>query len=79
MTETSRKRRHFPVQTRWPKAGNNPSRPTHRARRSLSSLSASQHLPRRLSPASGPSTQTRRLHSADIRSTPALGISIQSP
>ena len=76
MTETSRKRRHFPVQTRWPQAGNNPSRLSHRARRSLSSLIGSQHLPRRLSPASGPSTQTRRLHSADIRSTPELGTSI---
>ena len=79
MSRASRKRRHFPVQTRWSQAGNNPSRPSHRARRSLSSLIGSQHLPRRLSPASGPSTQTSRLHSADIRSTLALGTTIKSP
>ena len=79
MTQTSRKRRHLPVQTRWPQAGNNPSRPSHRARRSLSSLIGSQRLPKRPSPASGPSAQTRRPHSADITSIPELGASIKSP
>jgi hypothetical protein len=79
MSQISRKRRHLPVPTRWPQAGNDPSRPSHRARRTLSSLIGSQRLPRRLSPASGLSMQIRRPHSADIRSTPELGASIKSP
>jgi hypothetical protein len=79
MTETSRKRRHFPVQMRWPQAGNNPSRLSRRARPSLSALIGSQRLPRRPSPASGLSMQIRRPHSAEINSITELGNSIKSP
>jgi hypothetical protein len=79
MTETSCERPHFPVQTRWPKAGNNPSRLTRRARRSLRSLIGSKRLPRCPSPVSGLSMQIRRPHSADITSIPELGTSIKSP
>jgi len=79
MSQTSRKRRHFPVQTRWLQAGNNPSRPSHRARCSLSSLIGSQRLPKRPSPVSGLSMQIRRPHSAGITSIPKFGTSIKSP
>ena len=79
MTQTSCERRHFPVQTRWPQAGNNPSRLSRRPRHTLSSLIDSQHLPRRPSPVSGLSMQIRRPHSADINSIPDCGESIKSP
>jgi len=78
MSRISRSR-HFPVQMRWPQAGNNPSRLSRRARRSLSSLIGSQRLPRRQSPVSSLSLQIRRPHSADITSIPELGASIKSP
>ena len=79
MSQTSRKRRHFPVQTRWLQAGNNPSRPSHRARCSLSSLIGSKRLPKRPSPVSGLSMQIRQPHSAGITSIPEFGASIKSP
>jgi hypothetical protein len=79
MTKTSCQRRYLSVPTRWSQAGNDPSRPSRRARRTLSSLICSKRLPRRPSPVSGPSTQTRRLHSTDIRSTTELDTSIKSP
>jgi hypothetical protein len=79
MTKTSCERRYLPFPTRWPQAGNNSSRLSRPAKRSLSSLIGSQHLPRRPSPVSGLSMQIRRPHSADITSIPELRTSIKSP
>jgi hypothetical protein len=80
MTKTSRERRHFPVPTSWSHAGNDPSRPSHRGQRTLSSLISSQRLPRRLSHAYDlASVQIRRPHSVGITSTPELSTGIKSP
>jgi hypothetical protein len=80
MTKTSRERRHFPVPMRWPHAGSDPSRPSHRGQRTLNSLTSSQRLPKRLSHASNPtSVQIRRPHSTSITSTPEIGVGIKSP
>ena len=38
MSQTAPERRHFAVQTRWPQAGNDPSRPGLRGRRAARSL-----------------------------------------
>jgi hypothetical protein len=79
MTKTSRERRHFPVPMRWPHAGSDPSRPSHRGQRTLNSLTSSQRLPKRLSHASNPtSVQIRRPHSTSITSTPEI-VGIKSP
>jgi hypothetical protein len=80
MSQTSRQRRHFPVPMRWPHAGNDPSRPSHRSQRTLSSLISSPRLARRLSHASDlTSVQIRRPHSTSITSTPEIGAGIKSP
>jgi hypothetical protein len=46
MSQTSRKRRHFPVPMRWPQAGSDPSRPGHYTRRAVRSLIRFKRLPR---------------------------------
>jgi hypothetical protein len=51
MSQTSRKPRHFPVPMRWPRAGNDPARPRHRAQRTVRPLISYNRLPRRLSDA----------------------------
>ena len=76
MSQKSRNRSHFPVQTSWPHAGNDLSRLSHRARRTLSSLIGCQRLP---SSVSGLSMLIRRPHSAGITSIPEFGPSIESP
>jgi hypothetical protein len=79
MSQTSRKRRHFPVPTPWPQAGNDPSRPSHRARRSLSSLIGSQRLPRCPLDTNLATVQMHRPHSLGVTSIPELGTAIKSP
>jgi hypothetical protein len=78
MSRISRSR-HFPVQMRWPQAGNNPSRLSRRARRSLSSLIGSQRLPRRQSPVSSLSVQIPLPRPVGVTSNIELGASIKSP
>jgi hypothetical protein len=77
MTETSRKRRHFPVPTRWPQAGNNPSRPNRRGRPIVRSLMSSKRLPKRLSQAYDLTRgRIRQPYSNSRASTPELGAAI---
>ena len=67
MTKTSRERRELPVLMRWPHAGNDFSRPSHRGQRTVRSLISSKRLPRRLSHASKlTSVQIRRPHPVGI-------------
>ena len=54
MSQTAPERRHFAVQTRWPQAGNDPSRPGLRGRRAVRSLMRFKRLPRCLFHASNP-------------------------
>jgi hypothetical protein len=49
MTKTSRERRELPVLMRWPHAGNDFSRPSHRGQRNVRSLISSKRLPSLLS------------------------------
>ena len=80
MSQTSRERRQFPVPLRWLQAGNDPSHPNHRGRRTLSSLISSQRLHRRLSHAYDLiRVQIHRSHSAGITSNPDLGAGIKYP
>jgi hypothetical protein len=80
MTKTSRERRELPVLMRWPHAGNDFSRPSHRGQRTVRSLISSKRLPRRLSHASElTSVQIRRPHPVGITFTPELSAAIKSP
>jgi hypothetical protein len=80
MSQTSRERREFPVPMRWPYAGNDPSRPSHRGHRTLRSLIGSQCSPRRLSHAYDlASVQIHRPHPVGITSAPELSAAIKSP
>ncbi len=49
MSQTALQRRDFPVPTRGPRAGSDPSRPGHCGRRTVRSLIRSERLPRYLS------------------------------
>jgi hypothetical protein len=80
MSQTSRERRNFPVPMRWPRAGNDPSRPGQRARRAVRSLIRSKRLPRCLLYASNlASGLTRRPHPVGVTSTIQPGAAIKSP
>ena len=80
MSQISRERRDFPVPTRWPYAGSDPSRPGHCARRTVRSLIRSERLPRCLLHASNlASAQIRRPHPVGVTSTLQLGAAIKSP
>jgi hypothetical protein len=78
MTKTSRERRELPVLMRWPHAGNDFSRPSHRGQRTVRSLISSKRLPSRLSHASElTSVQIRRPHPVGITFTPELSAAIK--
>jgi|NGEPerStandDraft_6_1074524.scaffolds.fasta_scaffold242746_1 hypothetical protein len=80
MSQTSRKRRHFPVPMRWPRAGNDPARPRHRAQRTVRPLISYNRLPRRLSDASElTSVQIANRILPESHPPPELGASIKSP
>jgi hypothetical protein len=79
MTETSRERRNFPVQTRWPQAGSDPSRPGHCPRTTGRSLIRSERLPRCPLDTNLARAQMRRPHSVGVISIPELGAAIKSP
>jgi hypothetical protein len=77
MTKTSRERRELPVLMRWPHAGNDFSRPSHRGQRNVRSLISSKRLPRRLSHVCDlTSVQIRRPHPVGITFTPELSAAI---
>ena len=80
MSQISRERRDFPVPTRWPHAGNDPSRPGHCGRRTVRSFIRSERLPRRPSHASKlASVQIRRPHPVGVTPTLQFGVAIKSP
>jgi hypothetical protein len=80
MSQTALQRRDFPVPTRGPRAGSDPSRPGHCGRRTVRSLIRSERLPRCLSYASNlASAQIRRPHPVGVTSTLKLGAAIKSP
>jgi hypothetical protein len=80
MSQTSRERRNFPVPIRWPRAGNDPSRPSHCGQRIVRSLISSKRLPKCLSHAYDlTSVQIRQPLSGGITSTHELGAGIKSP
>jgi hypothetical protein len=65
---------------RWPYAGSDPSRASHREQRTVSSLTRSEPLLRCLSHASNlTSVQIHRPHPVGITSTIELGAGIKSP
>jgi hypothetical protein len=80
MSQTSRERRNFPIPTRWPHAGSDPSRPGHCGRRTARSLICSKRLPICLLDASDlASAKIRRPHPLGVTSTLQLGAAIKSP
>ena len=80
MSQTALERRELPVPMRWPHAGNDPSRPGLRGRRTLRSLIRSKRLLRCLLYASNlASGLIRRPHPVGVTSTLKLGAAIKSP
>jgi hypothetical protein len=80
MSQTALARRHFPIPTRWPHAGNDPSRPGQRGRRAVRSLIRFKRLLRCLLYASNlASGLIRRPHPVGLTSTLQLGAAIKSP
>jgi len=80
MSQTVLERRHFPVPMRWPRAGNDPSRPGLRGRRAVRSLIRFKRLLRDLLYASNlASGLIRRQHPLRVTSTLQPGATIKSP
>jgi hypothetical protein len=80
MSQTSRERRSFAVPKRWPRAGNDPSRPGHCPRPTGRSLMRSERLPRcPLHPSNLARVQIRRPRPVGVTSTLQLGAAIKSP
>jgi hypothetical protein len=80
MSQSALERRHFPVPMRWPHAGNNPSRPSHRGQRIVRSLVSSRRLPRRLSHASELAcVQIPLPRPVGVTSNIEIGAAIKSP
>ena len=80
MSQTSRKRRHFPVPIRCPHAGNDPSRPGLRGRRTVRSLIRFKRLPRCLFHTSNcASGLIRPPRPVGVTSNIEIGAAIKSP
>jgi hypothetical protein len=80
MSQTSPERRHFPVPTSRPYAGNDPSRSGHYARRTVRSLIRSKRLPRCLFHASNRAcVQIPLPHPVGVISNVEIGATIKSP
>jgi hypothetical protein len=80
MSQTSRKRRNFPVPMRWAHAGSDLSRPGHCPRRTARSLIRSERLPNCPLHASNLTrVQIRRPYPVGVTSTLQPGAAIKSP
>jgi hypothetical protein len=80
MSQIALERRDFPVPTRGPRAGSDPSRPGHCGRRTVRSLIRSERLPGCLLYASNlASVQIPRPRPVGVTSTIELGAAIKSP
>ena len=80
MSQTALERRDFPVPTRGPRAGSDPSRPGHRGRCTVHSLIRSERLPRCLLYTSNlANVPIPRPRPVGVTSTLELGAAIKSP